>query len=250
MAHLTGFEPVAYRLGGGRSILLSYRCLPLPLHYSRRARGLSRKRTGMRTRREKAGARENECGTGVKMRRTGKRRCRAAAIPCCGEKRTLFRTGAGQKALLFEVPRQRLMFRTGTGQSRAGSRSAACEKTLRARERNHFPLLRRLRRAKNAPRTGAESYCAHAVTVRGRNRSAHGEQDRAEAAFRSVSGGGTERRPRRGAYWGGGRRAERPVKSARRGSKARAAQPVNRNARPNPDVHPNQSPVRTGMAVT
>lgn len=52
-------------LGGGRSILLSYRCLPLPLHYSRRARGLSRKRTGMRARREKAGARENECGTGV-----------------------------------------------------------------------------------------------------------------------------------------------------------------------------------------
>lgn len=87
------------------------------------------------------------------MRRTEKRRCRAAAIPCCGEKRTLSRTGAGQKALLFEVPRQRLMFRTGTGQSRAGSRSAACEKTPRARGRNHFPLLRRLRRAKNAPRT-------------------------------------------------------------------------------------------------
>lgn len=86
------------------------------------------------------------------MRRTGKRRCRAAAIPCCGEKRTLSRTGAGQKALLFEVPRQRLMFRTGTGQSRAGSRSATCEKTPRARGRNHFPLLRRLRRAKNAPR--------------------------------------------------------------------------------------------------
>ena len=106
-------------LGGGRSILLSYRCLPLPLHYSRRARGLSRKRTGMRARREKAGARGNECGTGVKMRRTGKRRCRAAAIPCCGEKRTLFRTGA-------EL-------------SRAGSRSAACEKTPRARGRNIFP---------------------------------------------------------------------------------------------------------------
>ena len=74
----------------------------------------------MRTRREEAGARGNERGTGVKMRRTGKRRCRAAAIPCCGEKRTLSRTGAGQKALLFEVPRQRLMSRTGTGQSRAG----------------------------------------------------------------------------------------------------------------------------------
>lgn len=103
------------------------------------------------------------------MRRTGERRCRAAAIPCCGEKRTLSRTGAGQKALLFEVPRQRLMFRTGTGQSRAGSRSAACEKTPRARGQNHFPLLRRLRRAKNAPRTGAESYCAHTVTVRRRN---------------------------------------------------------------------------------
>ena len=66
----------------------------------------------------------------------------------------------------------------------------SCEKTLRARGRDHFPLLRRLRRAKNAPRTGAESYCAHAVTVRGRNRSAHGEQDRAEAAFRSVSARG------------------------------------------------------------
>lgn len=52
-------------LGGGRSILLSYRCLPLPLHYSRRAQGLSRKRTGMRARREKADARENGCGTGV-----------------------------------------------------------------------------------------------------------------------------------------------------------------------------------------
>ena len=90
----------------------------------------------MRARREKADARENECGTGVKMRRTGERRCRAAAIPCCGEKRTLSRTGAGQKALLFEVPRQRLMSRTGTGQSRAGSRSAACEKTPRARGRN------------------------------------------------------------------------------------------------------------------
>ena len=34
MAHLAGFEPTACRLGGGRSILLSYKCMHGNLHYT------------------------------------------------------------------------------------------------------------------------------------------------------------------------------------------------------------------------
>ena len=123
------------------------------------------------------------------MRRTGERRRRAAAIPCCGEKRTLSRTGAGQKALLFEVPRQRLMSRTGAGQSRAGSRSATSEKTPRARGRNIFPSCAGCGAPKRPAHGSGILLRAHGDGAK-EKRPAHGEQDRVEAAFRSVSARG------------------------------------------------------------